>query len=125
MPSKMLIMMTSGPDTPTRLGTPFHQAMTAVALDAEEVTIVFTMEGTRLLEPGVAAKVYAREGSGHSVYDAIQACKECDVKMYVCPSSLEMHGLKLEDCIPELDGAMGAAGYATMGLQDDVVVFCY
>jgi predicted peroxiredoxin len=68
----MLIMMTSGPDTPTRLGTPFHQAMTAVALDAEEVTIVFTMEGTRLL-----------------------------------------------------DGAMGAAGYASMGLQDDVVVFCY
>jgi predicted peroxiredoxin len=125
MPSKMLIMMTSGPDTPTRLGTPFHQAMTAVALDAEEVTIVFTMEGTRLLKKGVAAEVFARKGSGHSVYDAMQACKECDVKMYVCPSSLEMHDMTLEDCIPELDGAMGAAGYATMGLQDDVVVFCY
>ena len=41
------------------------------------------------------------------------------------PSSLELHNLELEDCIPELDGPMGAAGYATMGLQDDVVVFCY
>ena len=125
MSKKMLIMMTSGPDTPTRLGTPFHQAMTAVALDAEEVTMVFTMEGTRLLKPGVAAAVEARKGSGHSVYDSIQACKETGVKLYVCPSSLELHGLKLDDCIPELDGAMGAAGYATMGMQDDVVVFCY
>ena len=125
MPSKMLIMMTSGPDTPTRLGTPFHQAMTAVALDAEEVTIVFTMEGTRLLEKGVAEHIYAREGSGHSVYESIQNARECDVRMFVCPSSLELHDLTLEDCIPELEGAMGAAGYATMGLQDDVVVFCY
>ena len=125
MPTKMLIMMTSGPDTPTRLGTPFHQAMTAVALDAEEVTIVFTMEGTRLLKKGVAETVFAKEGSGHSVYDSITAAKECGVNMYVCPSSLELHGMKLEDCIEELDGAMGAAGYATMGLQDDVVVFCY
>ncbi len=125
MPSKMLIMMTSGPDTPTRLGTPFHQAMTAIALDAEEVTIVFTMEGTRLLKPGVAEQVFPRKDSGHSVYDSIKDCKGCDVKMFVCPSSLELHGMKLEDCIPELDGAMGAAGYATMGMQDDVVVFCY
>ncbi|VAW77592.1 hypothetical protein MNBD_GAMMA13-1824 [hydrothermal vent metagenome] len=125
MPSKMLIMMTSGPDTPTRLGTPFHQAMTAVALDAEEVTIIYTMEGTRLLEKGVADKVYAKQGADHSVYEAIQNAKECGVNMYVCPSSLELHNLSMEDCIPELDGAMGAAGYATIGLQDDVVVFCY
>ena len=74
---------------------------------------------------GVAENVSARPGSGHSVYDSIQAAKECGVNLYVCPSSLELHEMKLEDCIPELDGAMGAAGYATMGLQDDVVVFCY
>lgn len=125
MASKMLIMMTSGPDTPTRLATPFQQAMTAVALDAEEVTIVFTMEGTRLLEKGVADKVFVKKGADNSVYEAIQTSRECGVSMYVCPSSLELHDLTLEDCIPELDGAMGAAGYATMGLQEDVVVFCY
>lgn len=117
-------MMTSGPDTSNRLETPFNQAMTAVALDAEEVVIVFTMDGTRLLKKGVAEQVFTRDG-GPSVYEAIQNAKECDVKLYVCPSSLELHGLELEDCIPELDGAMGAAGYAAMGLQDDVVVFCY
>ncbi len=125
MAKKMLIMMTSGPDTPTRLATPFHQAMTATALDAEEVIVVFTMEGTRLLKKGVAEKVFAKQGSGHSVLDAIQTCKECGIKFFVCPSSLELHGMTLDDCIPELDGGMGAAGYAAMGMQDDVVVFCY
>lgn len=125
MPSKMLIMCTSGPDTPTRLGTPFHQAMTAIALDAEEVVVVFTMEGTRLLKTGVAENVFAKQGSGHSVLDSIRDAKECGVKFFVCPSSLELHDMKLEDCIPELDGGMGAASYAVMGMQDDVVVFCY
>lgn len=125
MAKKMLIMMTCGPDTPTRLATPFHQAMTATALDAEEVIVVFTMEGTRLLKKGVAENVFAKQGSGHSVLEAIQTCKECGIKFYVCPSSLELHNMTLDDCIPELDGGMGAAGYAAMGMQDDVVVFCY
>lgn len=125
MPNKMLIMMTSGPDTPTRLGTPFHQAMTAVALDAQEVAIVFTMEGTRLLKKGVAEQIVTRAGADQSVYASIQAAKSCGVKLYVCPSSLTLHDMTLDDCIPELDGAMGAAGYASLGLQEDVVVFCY
>lgn len=125
MAKKMLIMLTSGPDTPTRLATPFHQAMTAIALDAEEVVVVFTMEGTRLLKKGVAETVFSKAGSGHSVLEAIQTAKECGVKFFVCPSSLELHDMKLEDCIPELDGGMGAAGYASMGMQDDVAVFCY
>lgn len=118
-------MCTSGPDTPTRLGTPFHQAMTAIALDAEEVIIVFTMEGTRLLKPGVAEAVFANKNSSHSVLDSMRDAKECGVQFFVCPSSLELHGMKQEDCIPELDGGMGAASYASMGMQDDVVVFCY
>jgi hypothetical protein len=118
-------MMTSGPDTPTRLGTPFHQAMTAVALDADVVTVVFTMDGTLLLRKGVAENLYAKKGSEHSVYQAILDSKDCGVEFYVCPSSLEQHDMTLEDCIPELDGAMGAASYTAMGMQDDVVVFTY
>ena len=66
MPNKMLIMMTSGPDTPMRLVTPFHQAMTAVAMDAEEVTVIFSMEGTLLLKTGVANKIYMKENSENS-----------------------------------------------------------
>ncbi|GMR17687.1 MAG: DsrE family protein [Gammaproteobacteria bacterium] len=125
MPNKMLIMMTSGPDTPTRLGTPFHQAMTAMAMDAEEVTVIFAMEGTRLLKTGVADKIYLKENSENSVYQHMQNAKECGVCFYVCPSSLKLHDMTLQDCIPELDGAMGTASYVELGMRDDVVVFCY
>jgi hypothetical protein len=45
--------------------------------------------------------------------------------MFVCPWSPALHGMTRDDCIPELDGAMGDAGYATMRMQDDIVVFCY
>lgn len=125
MSKKMLIMMTSGPDTPLRLSTPFHQAMTAVAMDAEEVTVLFTMEGTRLLKIGVADKIYMTEDSENSVYEYMQNAKECGVNFFVCPSSLKLHDMTLQDCIPELDGAMGSASCVEMGMQDDVVVFCY
>jgi len=123
--NKMLIMMTSGPDTPTRLGTPFHQAMTAAALDAEEVTIVFTMEGTRLLKKGVAENLQVKKGSDRTVYTYIQEAREAGVKFFVCPSSLKIHDMTLQDCIPELDGAIGAATYVALSMQEDVVVFCY
>jgi predicted peroxiredoxin len=45
--------------------------------------------------------------------------------MYVCPASLSLHDLTMEDLIPEVDGAMGAARYSEVGLDDDCRVFCY
>lgn len=125
MRNKVLIMLTSGPDTPTRLETPFSQALTALALNAEEVTLLFTMDGTRLLEKGVADRIQVSQQADQNVYETIQLVKECGAKMYVCPSSLQLHGLTMEDCIPELDGAMGSTGFTSLGMQDDVVVFCY
>lgn len=125
MSGKVLIMITSGPDTPGRLEIPFNQAMTAMALDAEEVTIVFTMEGTRLLEKGVAEKLFVKKDADKSVYHSIQLARDSGVNMYVCPSSLKLHDLTLEDCIPELTGAMGSAGFTALGMQEDVAVFCY
>ena len=45
--------------------------------------------------------------------------------MYVCPSSLELNDMTMDDVIPEIDDAMGAAGYTTMSMQDDVVTLTY
>lgn len=124
MANRLLIMMTSGPDTPHRLGTPFFQAMAATTLDVE-VTIVFTMDGSLLLKKGIAEKAVVKEGSAKSVYQFMKEAKDFGVKMFVCPSSLELHDLKMEDLIPECDGAMGASSYSAMGLEDDVAVFTY
>lgn len=51
--------------------------------------------------------------------------KEVGVHLYVCPTSLKIHGLRPDDVIPECDSGMGAAGYTSLGLEDDVAVFCY
>lgn len=124
MASKMLIMMTSGPDTPHRLGTPFFQAMAAAALDYE-ATIVTTMDGTLLMKKGVAERLTVKEGANKTVLDFIRDAKAGGVRLYVCPASLELHDMTMADVIEEVDGAMGAARYSELGLDDDCRVFCY
>ena len=124
MANKMLIMMTSGPDTPRRLGTPFFQATAAVALDYEAL-IVTTMDATALMKKGVAEKLTVKEGSTKTVLDFIRDAKAGGVKLYVCPASLDLNDMTMEDLIPEVDGAMGAARYTEVGLDDDCQVFCY
>lgn len=123
--TRLLIMMTSGPDTPHRLGMPFFQAMAAVALDTEEVTMVFTMDGTLLLKKGIAKDLHVKSGVAKNVYQFMQDAHEMGVKMYVCPSSLELHELGMGDLVPECDGAMGAAAYTSLGFEDDVLTLCY
>jgi uncharacterized protein len=124
MANKMLIMMTSGPDTPHRLGTPFFQAMAAAALDYEAL-IVTTMDATLLMKKGVAEHLCVKEGSNKSVLEFIREAKAGGVQLYVCPSSLSLHDMTMDDVIPEVDGAMGAAKYTEVGLDDDCRVFCY
>lgn len=124
MANRMLIMMTSGPESPHRLGTPFFQAMAACALDYEAL-IVTTMDGTLLLKKGVADKLTVKEGAGKTVLDFIRDAKAGGAQIYVCPASLELHDITMDDLIPEVDGAMGAARYSEIGLDDDCRVFCY
>ena len=124
MANKLLIMMTSGPDSPHRLATPFFQAMAATALDYEAL-IVTAMDGTLLFKKGVAEGLTVKEGSDKTVLDFIREAKAAGVAMYVCPASLSLHDLSMDDVIPEVDGAMGAARYSEIGLSDDCRVFCY
>ncbi len=124
MANKLLIMMTSGPDSPHRLGTPFFQAMAAAALDYE-VLIVTTMDATLLFKKGVAEGLTVKEGANKSVLDFIREAKSAGVGLYVCPASLSLHDLSMDDLIPEVDAAMGAARYSEVGMDDDCRVFCY
>ena len=125
MSKKFLFILASGPESPKKLGTPFHQAMTALALDAEEVVILFTCSGTQLLKKEVAENTFTKEGSDRSVYDYIKEASEVGVQMFVCPSSLELNDMTMDDVVPEIEGAMGAAGYTTMSMQDDVITLTY
>ncbi len=104
---KILIMMTSGPDTPRRCATPFFMATLAAAMDYE-VTMFFTIDGTLLLKKGMAAAIFPKAG-GKSVESYLNDALEAGVKMTACTASTELHGLTPEDLIDGVKMVGGAS----------------
>jgi predicted peroxiredoxin len=110
---KILIMMTSGPDTPRRCATPFFMATLAAAMDYE-VTMFFTIDGTLLLKKGLAATIFPKAG-GKSVEAYLNEALEAGVKMTACTASTELHGLVPEDLI---DGVKMVGGASFWQMSD-------
>ena len=104
---RILIMMTSGPDTPRRCATPFFMATLAAAMEYE-VTMFFTIDGTLLLKKGLAGTVFPKEG-GKSVGDFLNEALEAGVKMTACTASTELHGLVPGDLVDGVKMVGGAS----------------
>jgi predicted peroxiredoxin len=103
---KVLIIMTSGPDTPRRCATPFFFASLAVAMEYE-VTMFFTIDGTLLLKKGLADTIYPKAG-GKAVGDFLRDALDAGVKMLACTASTELHDLQPSDLIDEVKMVGGA-----------------
>lgn len=103
----LAIVMTSGPDRPKRLASPFFLAATAAAED-RRVVVYFTGLGTLLLKKGVAETLYPKEG-GKSVAEFMQLARGNGVQFVLCATSMDLHGLRPEDMIAEAP-AMSVAG---------------
>jgi len=103
---RIVIMMTSGPETPRRCATPFFMATLAATMDYD-VTMFFTIDGSLLLKKAVAATIFPREG-GKPVESYLRDALEAGVKFTCCSASLELHGLKPEDLIDEVKMVGGA-----------------
>lgn len=116
---KILIIMTSGPDTPRRCATPFFFATLATAMDYE-VTMFFTIDGTLLLKKGLADNVFPKQG-GKSAGEFMREAIESGVKMTACSASLELHDLKPEDLIPEAQ-IVGGASMWQMAEESKIVL---
>jgi predicted peroxiredoxin len=114
MEDKILIIMTSGPETPRRCATPFFFATLAAAMDYE-VTMFFTIDGTLLLKKGMAETVYPKAG-GKPVSDFVKDALEAGVKFTACTASMELHGLSQGDLI---DGIKLVGGAAMWQMADD------
>ena len=112
--NKILIVMTSGKYDPRRCATPFFFASLAAAMDYE-VEMFFTIDGTTLLEKGVAETVYPREG-GENVAKYLNDCVEAEIPFYCCTASMELHDLKKEDLI---EGVKLVGGATMWELADD------
>ncbi|RFT16598.1 MAG: hypothetical protein OP8BY_1211 [Candidatus Saccharicenans subterraneus] len=118
---KILIIMTSGPDTPRRCATPFFFATLATAMDYD-VTMFFTIDGTLLLKKGLADTVFPKEG-GKSVGEFLREAIDSGVKMTACTASLELHGLSPDDLIPEVKMVGGASMWQMAEESKTVLTF--
>ena len=111
---KVLIVMTSGPDTPRRCATPFFFATLAVAMEYD-VTMFFTIDGTLLLKKGMAETIFPKAG-GKAVSGFIQDALDAGVKFTACTASMELHDLKAEDL---MDGIKMVGGAYMWQLAED------
>jgi predicted peroxiredoxin len=111
---KIMIIMTSGPDTPRRCATPFFFASLAAAMEYE-VTMFFTIDGTLLLKKGMAETIYPKAG-GKPVSDFLKDAMEAGVEFLACSASTELHDLKPEDLI---DGVKMVGGAKMWQLAED------
>jgi uncharacterized protein len=103
---KVMIIMTSGPDTPRRCATPFFFATLAAAMEYE-VTMFFTIDGTLLLKKGMAETVFPKEG-GEPVSKFLQDAIDAGVEFTACTASMELHGLNAEDLVDDVKMVGGA-----------------
>jgi uncharacterized protein len=103
---KVMIIMTSGPDTPRRCATPFFFASLGVAMEYD-VTMFFTIDGTLLLKKGLAEIIYPKAG-GKPVSDFIKDAIDGGVKLLACTASTELHDLQPSDLIDEVKMVGGA-----------------
>lgn len=117
---KILIIMTSGPDTPRRCATPFFLATLATVME-HEVTMFFTIDGTLLLKKGMAETIYPKEG-GKPVSDFLKDAQDAGIEMLACSASAELHDLKPEDFI---DGVQMVGGAKMWQLVEDHKVLTF
>jgi uncharacterized protein len=110
----VLIIMSSGPDTPRRCATPFFFASLAAAMDYE-VNMFFTIDGTLLLKKGLAENVYPKAG-GKPISAFIQDALDAGVNFLACTASTELHDLTPEDLI---DGVKMVGGATMWQLAED------
>ena len=103
---KVMIIMTSGPDTPRRCATPFFFASLGAAMEYE-VTMFFTIDGTLLLKKGLAETIYPKAG-GKPVSEFIQDALDAGVTFLACTASTELHDLQPSDLIKGVKMVGGA-----------------
>ncbi len=118
----VLIVMTSGPSTPSRCATPFYLGAILASMDAR-VRIFFTMEGVNLVKKGVPEKLVAMEG-GKPIIQFIRDAKSAGVTLHLCLPALPGYHIDPErDIIPEVDELSSGGALADLILNTDKVLF--
>ncbi len=115
------IIMTSGPDTPKRLASPFFLAATAAA-EEMSVVVYFTGLGTLLLKKGVAEHLYPKEG-GKSVKFFMDQALANGARFVACAASMDLNGISKEDLAYNLPMVGVAESLPYLGSANKLVSF--
>lgn len=121
MEDNVLIIMTSGPETPRRCATPFFFAHLGAAMEYE-VTMFFTIDGILLLKQGVAEGVLPKEG-GKPVSDFMRDAQEAGVKFLACTAATELHDIDESDLIDGVQMVGGATMWQLAENSSTVLTF--
>lgn len=125
MARKLLIVMANtDPRHGEELGAPLFQASVAAAMDYE-VEVYCTASSGRLMEKGIAAQLFVKEGSRMSVYDFIKDAHAAGVRFYCCAPNLDMYDITKDDLIPECSGVIGGAHLVEQVMAEDTKVLSY
>jgi predicted peroxiredoxin len=117
---KLVILQTSGLDTPYRLASPFFIAAAAAAMEMEAI-MVFTARGCGILKKGEAEKVFIKKGGKNMAY-FLNLALDAGVKFYYCQPGLELMDMSADDLIKEVSGVIGAAAFVDMVQEADIVL---
>lgn len=117
---KLLIIQTSGIDTPERLPPAFFMAATGAAMNMD-ATLVFTADGATVLEKGAAERARIK-AKGAPVQTFLDQAISAGVKFLVCHQSLDIHDLEPDRLIDEVDDIIGAATLLDLTLDADIVL---
>ena len=125
MASKLIIVLANtDPRNHEELGAPIFQATVAAAMEYE-VEVIFTATAGKLLEKGVAEKLFVKEGSPKSVYDFMKDAHEAGAKLYCCSPNLDLFDMTKDDLIPECEGIIGGAYLIEGVMEGDNKVLTY
>lgn len=105
------IVMTSGPDTPKRLASPFFLAAAAAA-EEMNVVVYFTGMGTELLKKGVAENTYAKpkEEGGKPIKGFMDLALQNGAQFVLCKTSMDLFNITEQDIAFDLPAlTVGAA----------------
>jgi predicted peroxiredoxin len=105
-------------------GTPFFHAAAAGAMDTE-VEIYFTSKSVRLLERGIAERLYPGPARDRTVAEYMAHALEHGAKFYACSQAMAAHGVSTEMLIEGVAGQAGAAAWVGRCMDEDWVTLVY
>ncbi len=90
-----------------------------------EVEMYFTSRSVRLLEKGVADRLYPGPAGNRTVFEYMAHALEQGAKFYACSQSMVAHDVRAEMLIEGVAGQAGATTWMGRCMDEDWVTLVY